>query len=59
MTTYGKAPDDLGEVDVSLPEVMYYLYLPISVPGTLGYHIPDQLKPLIPLLTAIRKDIPP
>lgn len=43
--TYGKAPEDLGEVNLHLPEVMYYLYLPLKLAGQpVINHFPDNLK---------------
>lgn len=33
MTTYGKPPVLLGQFDFTLPEVMYYLYLPVFMFG--------------------------
>ncbi len=37
MTTYGKPPVLLGQFDFSLPEVMYYLYLPVGMQDAAGF----------------------
>lgn len=43
--TYGKAPEDLGEIKLHLPEVMYYLYLPLKLRGQMVIeHLPANLK---------------
>lgn len=55
--TYGKAPDILGRIDVALPEVMYYLYLPISLREQTWIVLPRQLEPLRPLVEAVRRDL--
>ncbi len=34
MTQYGAAPEQLSFYDFTLPEVMYYLYLPVRMPCT-------------------------
>ena len=57
MSKYGSAPIDLGEVDVSLPEVMYYLYLPVKLAGHRFSVIPKNLRPLIPLLWEVFVDM--
>lgn len=57
MSRYGKAPDDLGLVDVSLPEVMYYLYLPIKLRDQTNAIIPENLRPLHPLIEAVCNDV--
>lgn len=57
MNTYGKAPTDLGKVEVQLPEVAYYLYLPIKLKGTLGVVLPTALLPLKPILDEVRMDL--
>jgi hypothetical protein len=55
--TYGKAPDILGRIDVALPEVMYYLYLPISLRGQVGMYVPTPLRPLKPLIRAVQNNL--
>lgn len=39
---YGNAPKDLGLIDLSPKEMMFWLYCPIKLPGT-GLIIPDNL----------------
>lgn len=56
--TYGAKPWDLGEVDVSLPEVYYCLYLPISLAGRDDFTIPKPLLPLRPLIYKVAQDLP-
>lgn len=52
---YGIEPADMGEVDIDLREMMFYLYLPIKLPkhparhGSL-YAKPRRLRPLEPIL---------
>lgn len=55
--SYGKPPVDLGYVEVNLPEVMYYLYLPISMAGDSGLYLPQALLPIRNLIAAIRLDL--
>lgn len=54
---YGKAPEDLGLINVSLPEVMYYLYLPIKLRGIEHIHLPQPLHPLSELIRAVARDL--
>jgi hypothetical protein len=52
-------PQDLGEFDVQSEEVMYYLYLPISLPGMDNCVLPDKrLEFLAPLIRAVIEDEP-
>ena len=55
--TYGAEPWDLGLVDVTLPEVYYCLYLPISLPGHAGIKIPAPLRPISALIHEVMKDL--
>ena len=43
MTIYGKMPIYLGRHDFNLPEVMYYLYLPVMMHGE-GRHGPEDIR---------------
>lgn len=54
---YGNPPIALGEIDVQLNEVMYYLYLPIKLAGSNEIAMPDSLQPLWPLVDVINKDL--
>lgn len=55
--TYGAEPWDLGLIDVTLPEVYYCLYLPISLPGHAGIKIPVPLRPISALIHEVMKDL--
>ena len=57
MNKYGKAPVNLGHINLELPEVMYYLYLPIKFQGQGKMFLEQRLWPLFPLLNAIRNDV--
>lgn len=48
-----KEPNILGEFPLVPPEVMYYLYLPISLRGWSDYRIPYNLRWLSPILSRI------
>lgn len=42
---YGTDPDDLGFIDATCPEMMYYQYLPVYIPGDkIGFSLPANLK---------------
>jgi len=55
---YGKLPDVLGRYHVDVREVMYYLYLPISLAGSNQIALPPQLLPFSELVGACRIDEP-
>lgn len=55
---YGKLPAIVGECPLRAEEVMYYLYLPISLPGMNDWALPGRLKFLEPLLYLIQRDEP-
>lgn len=48
---YGQAPDSLGSFIGDLPEVMYYLYLPVIMDGEL--RIPENLRSTRLIISAI------
>ena len=54
---YGAAPIDLGIVDISPREMMFWLYCPIKVPGTVGSAIPPNLFQFSGLVDVIAADI--
>lgn len=55
---YGQLPADLGFIDVQIPEVMYYLYLPVKLAGEwTGFFLPDNLRPLRDLLNEVGSDL--
>lgn len=49
---YGQAPVDLGLVDLSPTEMMFWLYCPIKVPGK-GFVIPPNLTQFLPIINAV------
>lgn len=54
---YGTAPINLGLVDFSPTEMMFWLYCPIKLPGTLGeIYVPDNLKQFMPIVEACMED---
>ena len=40
---YGDLPQDMGRIDISVPEVLYYLYLPVSLAGSYQHPADDHL----------------
>lgn len=48
---YGAKPFDLGLVDISPVEMMFWLYCPIKVPGTDEPVYPDNLRQFWPIVT--------
>lgn len=55
---FGNPPQDLGFFPVEGGEVFYFLYLPISLPGQIGYTLPKSLHQFISLIDAVRIDEP-
>lgn len=55
--TYGKLPDDLGLIDISPVEMMFWLYCPISTPE-LATVLPDNLVQFRPIVDAVISDDP-
>jgi hypothetical protein len=53
---YGAAPLDLGKIDLAVAEMMFWLYCPISLPGTSVDYLPDNLKQFDPILDAVYAD---
>lgn len=52
---YPTEPINLGEFDVSLTEMMYYLYLPIKMAGHETIKLPDNVEQLKPLVNQVAK----
>lgn len=52
-------PVDMGKFDIEAGEVMYYLYLPVSIPGEYWTKVPDEprLDFVRPLLSAVIDDL--
>lgn len=55
---YGAAPRDLGEIDLSPTEMMFWLYCPISLPGLAHVVVPENLRQFRPIWEAVREDDP-
>lgn len=53
---YGAAPVDLGEFKLDTSEMMFWLYLPIKMPGR-GIVLPKQLDKFYPLVEACFADV--
>lgn len=51
---FGKLPSFAGHFDISLPEVMYYLYLPVNM-GDGETRVPPNLKCLLPMIDQSRR----
>lgn len=56
--SYGALPKVVGHIDLNPTEVMYYLYLPVSLPGMREMRLPRQLDFLYPLLAMVQADEP-
>lgn len=41
---YGHLPKDLGLIDITNHEMMFWLYCPVKLPGSGLYYIPENLK---------------
>lgn len=52
----GNAPRDLGFVNLVAEEMMFWMYLPISMPGDHTFHLPPNLRQFIPLIREARWD---
>lgn len=56
-TIYGRLPVDLGLIDLNPAEMLFWMYCPISHPGT-GDFVPANLQQFNPILTAAYEDDP-
>ncbi|ARQ95308.1 hypothetical protein [Bradyrhizobium phage BDU-MI-1] len=54
---YGTAPVDLGLVDLSPVEMMFWQYLPIKLPGTYGESMPANLEQFQPIVDEVFRDL--
>jgi hypothetical protein len=52
----GFPPKDLGLFDLNPTEMMFWMYLPISMPGDHTFHLPPNLRQFIPLIREARWD---
>jgi hypothetical protein len=57
MTLYGTPPVDLGLVDLSPKEMMFWMYCPIKEPGQYGERIPSNLRQFQPIVEAVFRDL--
>lgn len=51
MTLYGDLPLDLGPIELSPREMLFWMYCPISLPGDDRYRLPDNLKQFAPIVS--------
>lgn len=54
---YGAAPVDLGRVDISPSEMMFWLYCPIKLPSQHHETLPPNLKQFSPLVEEVFHDV--
>ncbi|SCY05226.1 hypothetical protein [Rhizobium sp. NFACC06-2] len=54
---YGAAPKDLGEMKLDTSEMMFWLYLPIKMPGTYSEQLPKQLDPYLEVIDRVYMDV--
>jgi hypothetical protein len=53
---YGSPPVDLGLIDLSPSEMMFWLYCPIKLPGEIGVTLPPNLEQFAPLIDAVARN---
>lgn len=53
---YGELPIDLGFIDLSPVEMMFWLYCPIKLPGSHALSIPDNLRQFRRIIEAAIRD---
>lgn len=58
MRPAGDAPTDLGLIDLSPSEMMFWMYLPISIPNYHNFLLPDNLKQFGEIVLAVKEDCP-
>lgn len=56
MSIAGYLPKDLGLIDLDPSEMMFWMYLPISVPDDDHYHLPENLMVFSSLIDEAQKD---
>jgi hypothetical protein len=54
---YGTAPKDLGLIDLKPTEMMFWLYLPIKLPGRVAEELPKNLMQFSPIIDAAYDDL--
>lgn len=58
MSLAGGPPKDLGLIELAPSEMMFWMYLPISVPGQSAYHLPENLRGFAEIVSAAKADDP-
>lgn len=53
---YGNLPTDLGLVDINPTEMMFHMYMPISLPGSDRVYLPEHLEVFRPLIISAWQD---
>lgn len=53
---YGNLPKDLGLIDLSPKEMMFWMYCPIKHPGAWNVSLPENLKQFVDIVLAARDD---
>lgn len=56
---YGAPPRNLGHIDISPAEMMFWLYCPIKLAGRHGIVVPPNLEQFWPIISACRADCEP
>ncbi|WP_439357737.1 hypothetical protein [Bradyrhizobium sp. DASA03007] len=57
MGLYGTAPIDLGLIDLSPKEMMFWMYCPIKLPGQQMERCPANLRQFMPIIAAVDADL--
>lgn len=58
MALVGSPPRDLGLVEINDGEMLFTMYLPISVPDDHSYKLPDHLKRFAPIVSTVKQEEP-
>ena len=53
---YGNLPKDLGLVNINPTEMMFHMYMPISIPGSDRVYLPEHLEVFKPLIVKAWED---
>lgn len=53
---YGNLPTDLGLVDIAPKEMMFHMYMPVSIPGSERIYLPIHLEQFMPLIVMAYQD---
>lgn len=53
---YGNLPTDLGLVNIAPKEMMFHMYMPISLPGSDRVYLPEHLEVFRPLIVMAWQD---